>query len=80
MMDSITKQIEDNLFMTRKEDGIYFHTGKALKFSRRGANFVSGAYVNRCNSKHVINERDYTPELLEEFDNAPTPLQYRLGV
>jgi len=79
MFKSITKQIENNLYMTRKEDGIYFHTAKALKFSKNGRHFTDGAFVNRLNSKHVINERDYTPEVLSEFDNAPTPLQYKLG-
>ena len=79
MVSSVTKQIEDNLFMTRKEDGMYFHTAQALKYSRNGAHFYDGAYVTRLNSKHVIIVRDYSPELLEEFENAPTLFQYKMG-
>jgi hypothetical protein len=40
---------------------------------------VGGEYVTRCNSKAVVNYSDISQELWDEFNNAPTLLQYKIG-
>jgi hypothetical protein len=74
-----TKQLESNLFLTLKTDGLYVHTRKALHYARLGRNQVGGEYVTRCNSKAVVNFDDISQELWDEFNNAPTLLQYKIG-
>jgi len=74
-----TKQLESNLFLTLKTDGLYVHTRKALNHALLGRNQVGGEYVNRCNSKSVVNYDDIGQELWDEFNNAPTLLEYKLG-
>ena len=36
-------------------------------------------YVTRCNSKAVVNFDDIGQELWDEFNNAPTLLEYKMG-
>ena len=74
-----TKQLESNLFLTLKTDALYVHTRKALHYARLGRNQVGGEYVTRCNSKAVVNYSDISQELWDEFNNAPTLLQYKIG-
>jgi hypothetical protein len=74
-----TKQLESNLFLTLKTDGLYVHTRQALNYARLGRNQVGGEYVTRCNSKAVVNFDDISQELWDEFNNAPTLLQYKIG-
>jgi hypothetical protein len=74
-----TKQLESNLFLTLKTDGLYVHTRQALHYARLGRNQVGGEYVTRCNSKAVVNFDDISQELWDEFNNAPTLLQYKMG-
>jgi hypothetical protein len=74
-----TKQLESNLFLTLKTDALYVHTRKALHYARLGRNQVGGEYVTRCNSKAVVNFDDISQELWDEFNNAPTLLQYKMG-
>jgi hypothetical protein len=74
-----TKQLENNLFLTLKSDGLYVHTRKALNHARLGRNQVGGEYVTRCNSKAVVNYSDIGQELWDEFNNAPTLLEYKMG-
>jgi|TARA_R110002020_G_scaffold202084_8_gene405109 hypothetical protein len=73
-----TRQLEDNLFLTLKKDGLYFHTKKALYHSKNGANFFGSEYVNRINSKSVINKENITPEVLKYYEEAFTPFQYKM--
>ena len=74
-----TKQLENNLFLTLKTDGLYVHTRKALNHARLGRNQVGGEYVTRCNSKSVVSYDNISQELFDEFNNAPTLLEYKLG-
>jgi hypothetical protein len=74
-----TKQLESNLFLTLKTDALYVHTRKALHYARLGRNQVGGEYVTRCNSKAVVNFDDISQELWDEFNNAPTLLEYKMG-
>ena len=74
-----TKQLENNLFLTLKTDGLYVHTRKALNHARLGRNQVGGEYVTRCNCKSVVSYDDISQELFDEFNNAPTLLEYKLG-
>ena len=74
-----TKQLESNLFLTLKTDGLYVHTRKALNHARLGRNQVGGEYVTRCNSKSVVSYDDISQELFDEFNNAPSLLEYKLG-
>jgi len=74
-----TKQLENNLFLTLKTDGLYVHTRKALNHARLGRNQVGGEYVTRCNSKSVVSYDDISQELFDEFNNAPSLLEYKLG-
>jgi hypothetical protein len=74
-----TKQLESNLFLTLKTDALYVHTRQALNYARLGRNQVGGEYVTRCNSKAVVNFDDISQELWDEFNNAPTLLEYKMG-
>ena len=72
-----TKQIESNLYLTLKSDGLYVHKRKALWHGANGKNYYGGLYVNRLNSESVTNINNINEALWDMFNNAPTPINFR---
>ena len=74
-----TKQLENNLFLTLKTDGLYVHTRKALNHSRLGRNQVGSEYVTSCNSKAVVNYDDVGQEHRDEFNEDHHETEEQIG-
>ena len=71
-----TKQVESNLYLTLKTDGLYFHKRKALWHSVYGKNSFGGQFVTRLNSESFTNTLDMTEALWDMYNTASTPINY----
>ena len=72
-----TKQIESNLYLTLKSDGLYVHKRKALWHRANGKNYYGGLYVTRLNSESVTNTANINKALWDMYNTAPTPINFR---